>query len=147
MKGKVHEMSNWRPTTPVRRKRAQEAKISAIILALTLPVLVALCVQTDGDGDRRDARSFATASDARAQREFSKSNFVRDTYVSPGYMNLGVSRGEKVWTSGTFARWACGVLSRNGSKLARVRFYDVEKVVHQRVSVRSAEIVSFYCQK
>ncbi|MBI3771449.1 MAG: hypothetical protein HY272_01900 [Gammaproteobacteria bacterium] len=87
----------------------------------------------------------STPADRKAMDEFRQSVFVKDLYVSPDHMNIGVLRREKQWGSSMFARWACGILARNGSQLAAVRFVDIEEVVHQNKSPTQAEISEFYC--
>lgn len=86
------------------------------------------------------------AGDGQAEWEFFASEWVKDAYISPAYMNLGVLRGQEDWNSHTFRTWACDILKRNNSRLTRVRLTDIEAVAYQGKSPREAEIVKFKCK-
>lgn len=60
-----------------------------------------------------------TLADEAAKRELQKTKWVRDLYVSPGHMNIGVLHGEKDWNSPMIGKWVCAVLVKNGSSLER----------------------------
>lgn len=92
------------------------------------------------------AEDYSTPQDTNAKNELRKASWVKDLYVSPGYMNIGVIQGEKDWTSPMIGKWACAILSKNGSKLNWVRFVNIVAVANQGKTVRQAEIHVVQCQ-
>jgi hypothetical protein len=86
----------------------------------------------------------AQASNESAKSEFTSQAWVRDTYISPGHMNLGVYPEEKVWSSNTFRIYVCGVLNRNKSDLRFVRFVDMRAIMSGK-SPRQAEVHKVQC--
>ena len=92
------------------------------------------------------AGEFATTADKMAERELREVDWVRDTYVSPGHMNIGVMRYEKQWGSPMIGTFACAIMRRNGSDLTWVRFTDIEAIIYQKKSIRQAEISKFRCR-
>ncbi len=86
-----------------------------------------------------------SGDDEGAKMELKKLDWVKDVYVSPGYMNVGVIRGEKKWDSPMIGNAVCGILKRFGSNLTSVRFVDIEEVADQQKSPRQAEIYSMQC--
>jgi hypothetical protein len=93
------------------------------------------------------AQDYATPADESAMRELREKNWVRDLYVSPGHMNVGVYREEKDWNSPMIGKWVCTVLAQHGSKLTWVRFVDIRAVVYQGKSPRGAEISKLACKE
>ena len=91
------------------------------------------------------ATESTSPADEAAKRELAKIGWVRDFYVSPGHMNIGVLRREKNWKAPMIGKWACAVLAKHGSTLPWVRFVDIEVVV-QGKSIRQAEISKFTCR-
>ncbi|CAN5393799.1 hypothetical protein BH20ACI2_BH20ACI2_16210 [soil metagenome] len=85
------------------------------------------------------------AGDEQAKSELKKLGWVKDVYVSPGYMNVGVIRSEKQWDAPMIGTAVCGVLRRCGSGLMRARFVDIEQVTYQQKWLRDAEIFAFDC--
>ncbi|MBA3036325.1 MAG: hypothetical protein FP814_07510 [Desulfobacterium sp.] len=57
------------------------------------------------------AGDYATPADKTAKRELTKVTWIRDLYVSPGHMNVGVLRSEKDWNSPMIGKWVCSVLA------------------------------------
>ncbi len=78
-------------------------------------------------------------------RELRGTEWVRDLYVSPAHLNVGVLSGEKEWSSPMIGRWVCGVLRRHRSELEWVRFVDIASVVGRGKSPRQAEISKWRC--
>lgn len=93
-----------------------------------------------------DQSASSSGSNEAAIRELKTLSWVKDTYVSPGYMNVGVIKSEKDWDSPMIGMAVCGILKRNSSSLSRVRFVDIEKVVREQVPAQSAEISVHYCK-
>jgi len=77
--------------------------------------------------------------------ELKKETWVKDVYVSPGHMNIGVIHGEKDWSSPMISRWACAILVKYDTNLPWVRFVDIEKIAAGK-SIRQAEIYEARCQ-
>jgi hypothetical protein len=96
-------------------------------------------------GDSSSGSDFSDAADRAAMADLQSNSWVKDLYVSPGHMNIGVIRGEKDWTSSTISSYACGVLKKHGSKLIWVRFVDIEAVTNQGKSPNQAEIYKATC--
>jgi hypothetical protein len=89
---------------------------------------------------------YATSADRAAMEDLRSNNaWVKDLYVSPGHMNIGVIRGEKDWSSPMIGTYACAVLRNHGSTLSWVRFVDIEAVANQGQSPNQAEIYKFSC--
>jgi len=109
-----------------------------VILALIAGFLVFSNASFAGD--------YSTPQDTSAKTELSKAKWVKDLYVSPGYMNIGVIPGEKDWASPMIGKWACAILSKNGSKLTWVRFVNIVAIANQGKTVRQAEIHVVQCQ-
>lgn len=86
------------------------------------------------------------ADNEATKGELKKIPWVKDLYVSPGHMNVGVIRTEKVWTSPMIGEMVCGILRRTGSDLTHVRFVDIEEVTYQQKSPSQAEIYSMQCR-
>jgi hypothetical protein len=87
----------------------------------------------------------AFSSDDSAAQQLKGTDWVKDVFVSPGHMNVGVIAGEKDWTSPMIARFVCGVLKSSGSNINLVRFVNIEQVVYQNQTPRDAEISKFRC--
>jgi len=87
----------------------------------------------------------STGNDEAAKRELKKLDWVKDVYVSPGHMNVGVIHEEKQWSSPMIGNAVCGVLRRTGSRLTRVRFVDIEEVAYRQKTAQAAEISVFDC--
>jgi hypothetical protein len=85
-------------------------------------------------------------SDQSAKVELSQTAWVRDAYVSPGHMNVGVLRTEKDWSSPMIGTWVCAALAKHGSSLTWVRFVDIEAIAYQGSPPRQAEISKFRCK-
>ena len=83
--------------------------------------------------------------DEAAKRELKKIDWVKDVYVSPGHMNVGVIRSAKQWNSPMIGNSVCGILRKTGSSITRVRFVDIEEVTYQQKSAQAAEIYLFNC--
>lgn len=92
------------------------------------------------------ADDYSMPQDAKAESELRKASWVKDLYVSPSYMNIGVIPGEKDWTSPMIRNWACTILSKNGSKLNWVRFVNIVAIANQGKTVRQAEIHVVQCR-
>lgn len=92
------------------------------------------------------AETTSSAGDESAKRDLKKMEWVKDVYVSPGHMNVGVIRTEKNWTAPMIGQSVCGILRKNGSGLQYVRFVDIEQVAHENKSPNQAEIYKFSCQ-
>ena len=91
------------------------------------------------------AEDYSSAADNSAKNELRQKSWVKDLYVSPGYMNIGVIKNEKDWSAPMIGKWACAVLAKHGSKLNWVRFVDIEAVVYKGKSPRDAEITKVTC--
>lgn len=89
---------------------------------------------------------YASKEDKAAMETLKKAYWVRDLYVSPGHMNVGVLRWEQDWYLSIIGERICLVLLANGSKLRWVRLVDIEMVVDYGKSTRQAEISKFKCQ-
>lgn len=87
------------------------------------------------------------AGDEQARSELKKLGWVKDVYVSPGYMNVGVIRSEKQWDAPMIGTAVCGILRRFESGLMKVRFVDIEQVAYQQKSPREAEIYALDCPR
>ncbi len=85
-------------------------------------------------------------ADEAAKAELLSTEWVRDSYVSPGHMNVGVIPGEKDWNAPMIGKWACGVLAKNGSTLTWIRFVDIQAVASEGKSPRQAEISIYRCR-
>lgn len=94
---------------------------------------------SSSNGDSSDG-GFADAADNAAMADLRTNSWVKDLYVSPGHMNIGVIRAEKDWSAPMISSYACGVLRKHGSKLNWVRFVDIEAVANQGQSPNQAEI-------
>ncbi len=92
------------------------------------------------------AGDFASSADDAAKRELAKTTWIRDLYVSPGHLNVGVFRREKDWTAPMIGKWICSVLAKHGSQLRWVRFVDIEAVASQGKSPDQAQISKFACR-
>lgn len=106
--------------------------------------------ETDTDGSSSESSSspggdFANAADQAAIADLQSNSWVKDLYVSPGHMNIGVIRDEKDWSAPIISSYACGVLRQHGSKLNWVRFVDIEAVAYQGQSAQGAEIYKSSC--
>jgi hypothetical protein len=88
----------------------------------------------------------SSAGDDAAKRELKNIPWVKDVYVSPGHMNVGVLRREKDWTAPMIGQSICGILKKNGSGLQYVRFVDIEEVAYKNKSPSEAEIYKFPCK-
>ncbi|TAN71594.1 MAG: hypothetical protein EPN17_00890 [Methylobacter sp.] len=88
----------------------------------------------------------AIASDGSAIKQLKGNAWVKDLYVSPGHMNVGVISKEKNWDSPMIARYVCGVLKKNSSDLNFVRFVDIEQVLYKNKTPNDAEIAKFTCR-
>jgi len=108
----------------------------------TLIFLLAICLVCPAVSLADD---YSTPPDTNAKNELRKASWVKDLYVSPGHMNIGVIPGEKNWTSPMIGNWACAILSKNGSKLNRVRFFNIVALTNQGKTVRDAEIHMVQC--
>lgn len=118
-----------------------------MVSVTTLLVFLVLAAgSTDGSDDSTPtvARHEDAANLAAAQ-EFREMEWVRDVYVSPGHMNLGVLPEEKDWKAPMIATWVCGILTKHGSDLPWVRFVDIRAVASQGKTVRGAEIHKVTC--
>lgn len=103
--------------------------------------------ESSSDKDESSSSSdFATSADKAAMADLETNAWVKDLYVSPGNMNIGVIRGEKEWDAPMINTYACAVLKKHGSKLRNVRFVDIEAVTNQGQSPRQAEIYSSSCR-
>lgn len=111
-------------------------------LPITVITMLAVAVFSGG----ALAADFSSAADRAAMQELKQKSFVKDLYVSPDHMNIGVLRREKDWASSMFARWACGALDRAGSRLRYARFVDIEEVAFKKKSPAAAEISKFQCR-
>lgn len=80
-----------------------------------------------------------------AKAQIRNLEWVKDVYVSPGYMNVGVIRGEKEWGSNMIGSAICGILQQSGSNLATVRFVDIQAVKYEGKSPNAAEIFVRQC--
>jgi hypothetical protein len=118
--------------------------------------LAAFCVLATGSmdsgsnsssssGGSSSSSNYADAADQAAMQDLRSNSWVKDLYVSPGHMNIGVLRGEKDWTAPMISSYACGVLKKHGSKLNWVRFVDIQAVVDQGKSPNQAEIYKASC--
>ena len=87
----------------------------------------------------------SSGGDELAKGEIKKLAWVKDVYVSPGHMNVGVIRTEKRWDSPKIGNSICGILRRFGSKITRVRFVDIEEVAYEQKTAQAAEIYVFNC--
>jgi hypothetical protein len=96
-------------------------------------------------GGSSSGSNFADAADQAAMQDLRSNSWVKDLYVSPGHMNIGVIRGEKDWSAPMITSYACGVLRKHGSKLNWVRFVDIEAVANQGQSPNQAEIYKGTC--
>ncbi len=113
----------------------------------TTPVANNTPVLTDNGGSSNAPSPInSIANDESAKSELKKFPWVKDLYVSPGYMNVGVIRSEKNWKSPMIGRMVCGILKRTRSGLSSVRFVDIEEVAYQQKSPRQAEIHSLDCK-
>jgi hypothetical protein len=111
-----------------------------------VPIAVTMCVMaiTDGDGEgyldpNDDPANVAAKEDLK--QSFS---WVKDLYVSPRHMNIGVVPGEKEWGAPMIARAVCSTLKSHRSTVRRVRFVDVYETSAGK-SPRQAEIVVVQC--
>jgi hypothetical protein len=127
------------------RSVARGIALCALDVVVTLVVAVHV-FGTDGQTKAWAASDYATAADNAAKQELQTAEWVRDLYVSPGVMNVGVLRGEKDWRSPMIGHWVCAVLVKHGSDLVRVRFVDIEQVAYAHKSVREAEISTTDCR-
>lgn len=100
---------------------------------------------SESTSERPKSEGFSTPSDEKAMKEIAQSAWVKDLYVSPGFLNVGVFREEKDWSSPMIGTWVCGFLRRNGSNLRKVRFVDIRQVVGEGKSPREAEIAVQAC--
>jgi len=119
------------------KQRGEEARIAAASPTPTKPIENSNTSSSSGD--------FSDAADAAAKSELQTNAWVRDVYISPGHMNIGVIRGEKDWTAPIITSYACGVLRKHGSTLNWVRFVDIEAVATQGKSPNQAEIYKGTC--
>lgn len=87
----------------------------------------------------------SSGNDELTKLEIKKLEFVKDVYISPGHINIGVIRSEKRWDSPMIGTGICGILRRTGSTITRVRFVDIEEVVYQQKPAQAAEIYLFNC--
>lgn len=96
-------------------------------------------------GNQPDARSenAADKEHAECKAELMRVPWVKDVYLSPGHMNIGVIRNEKQWTSPMIARFVKAILEKHGVSVQWIRFVDIEQVAYQRETVRDAEITKF----
>lgn len=113
-------------------------RVIAFFITLLATGVVVLPLTNAGD--------FETPADDAAQRELAKTTWVRDLYVSPGHINIGVLRQEKDWNAPMIGKWVCGVLAKHGSQLRWVRFVDIEAVAGQGKSPDQAQISKFACR-
>lgn len=102
--------------------------------------------QKDENTKHVDVVEYSNSADEAAKKELKDTQWIRDLYVSPGYMNVGVLKTEKDWASPMIGKWVCGVLAKHGSTLTFVRFVDIEGVVYHGKSPRQAEIAKFKCK-
>ena len=101
---------------------------------------------SSSSGGSSSSTNFADAADQAAMKDLQTNTWVKDVYVSPGHMNIGVIKGEKDWSASMISSYACGVLSKHGSKLNWVRFVDIEAVANQGKSPNQAEIYKATCR-
>lgn len=94
--------------------------------------------------DQKD--SWVTTADEAAREDLATNEWVKDTYVSPGHMNVGVILGEKDWSAPMISTFVCAALRKNGSKLLAVRFVDIVAMVNNQSTVRDAEIHKRLCE-
>jgi hypothetical protein len=98
------------------------------------------------NGSNSSSSNFSDDADQAAMQDLRTYSWVKDLYVSPGHMNIGVIRGEKDWSAPMISSYACGVLRKHDSKLKWVRFVDIQAVAYQGQSPSQAEIYKFDCR-
>lgn len=54
----------------------------------------------------------SSENDELAKSEIKKLEWVKDVYISPGHINVGVIRSEKRWDSPMIGTGICGILRR-----------------------------------
>ena len=127
--------------------------LTLVRLALSLITLGALgaCqppqhnTQELSSATKSSEESTPPAADEEARKELMATLWVKDAYVSPAHMNVGVLRGEKDWSTPMIGNWVCSVLRKHGSRLTWVRFVDIQEVVYEGKSPRQAEISKLRC--
>lgn len=87
----------------------------------------------------------SAGADSAAMQDLQANSWVKDVYVSPGHMNIGVIPGEKDWNAPMIGQYACGVLRKHGSALKWVRFVDIVAVANEGKSPNQAEISKVAC--
>ena len=100
---------------------------------------------SSSSGGSSSSSESSDTADRAAMQDLRTNSWVKDLYVSPGHMNIGVIRGEKDWSAPMISSYACGVLRKHGSKLRWVRFVDIEAVAYQGQSPNQAEIYKTTC--
>jgi len=75
--------------------------------------------------------------------ELKGASWVKDVSTSAGYLNIGVIRNQKDWSSPMTARYAKAILKKHNVQVSFIRFVDIEQVVYRHKSPRDAEICSF----
>lgn len=109
---------------------------------VAIPLAVAMCFSAIPEGDHSDPNE--EAANVAAKEELAAFPWVRDLYVSPGHLNIGVIPGEKEWGTPMITLAVCSTLERHGSDVRRVRFVDVHQIAAGK-SPRGAEIIAVDC--
>lgn len=132
----------------VEKRRTDERRFlkGCLGFVVGVPIAVTMCVMAISCGDGGDYVDPNDEPANVAAKEDLKQSFswVKDLYVSPGHMNIGVVPGEKEWGAPMITLAVCSTLKSHRSTVRRVRFVDVYKTSAGK-SPRQAEIVVVTC--
>jgi hypothetical protein len=138
--------------TPIEWLKDRRNRPTIVVGGLGFIMVVVFVALTQMPSGSRPASTAQPATETRpsgddegAKREIKKLDWVKDVYISPGHMNIGVIRTEKRWDSPMIGNSICGILRRFGSNITRVRFVDIEQVAYEQKPPNQAEIYLFNC--